>query len=157
MFLLGRLSTMTLVPSAVLDDRLKGEGGGAVGRKNSNLWWHLHQNASRKTNQNLPLSVKSYHLGCWFTLIGEKRTMKTATLESGSRSVHFKNSTTSHLSFSLCKEQKRFKTGKIRIRHVIFILSCIKPYTTIMRLLVLCCIHLIRFQRGKRIGVKAVI
>ena len=53
---------------------------------------------------------KNYRLGCSFTLIRRKHAMKTTTFESGNKSVYFENGTTSHLSFSSCKQQKRFET-----------------------------------------------
>ena len=61
----------------------------------------------RKTNQNLPfIRGKSYRLGCSFALIQQQCAMKTATFKSGSKSMYFENGTTTHLLFSVCKQQK---------------------------------------------------
>ena len=83
------------------------------------------------------LSVKSYHLGCSFTLIRWKCEMKMTTFKSGNKSVYFNNGTTSHLSFSSCKQQKRLKTSKIRYWHVIFHVSWVKSCPMVTRLPVL--------------------
>ena len=64
---------------------------------------------------------KSCRLGCSFTLIQQKRAVKTATFESSSKSVYFENGTTLHLSFSSCIRQKRFETNEICIWHVILL------------------------------------
>ena len=53
------------------------------------------------------------------------------------KSVHLKNGTTSHLSFSSCEQQKRLKTSKIRYWQMTFTLSCIKPHPMITKLPVL--------------------
>ena len=89
------------------------------------------------------LSVKSYHLGCSFTLIRWKHTMKMATFESGNKSVYFENGTKLHLSFSSCKQQKLFETSKIRYWHVIFHMPRLTSRDS--RCCRLARIHLIRF------------
>ena len=63
--------------------------------------------------------MKSYRLGCSFTLIRRKHN-ENGNFEFGYKSVYLENGTTSHLSFSLCKWQKQFKTDQIRTGHVIF-------------------------------------
>ena len=63
-----------------------------------------------RTSENVFTQI--FRLGCLFTLIRRKCAMKTAAVESGYESVYFKNGTTSHLSFSSCKQQKT-----VRNRH----------------------------------------
>ena len=93
----------------------------------------------RKTNQNLPFIHVREKLPC--RLFIYTNVMKTRIDNCNfwicCKSIYFGNGTTSHVSFSSCKERKWFKTGKIRFWHMIFTQSCIKPHPMITELPVL--------------------